>query len=55
MRSPARYEGGTTADASWRAVSAAADVTLSGIAHGYTELRERGNCGGVAARRTRPA
>lgn len=41
MRSPARYEGRTTADASWRAVSAAADVTLSGIAHGYTELRER--------------
>lgn len=40
MRSPASYERGTTDEAAWRAVTTSADATLSGIAHGYTELRE---------------
>ncbi|QCH25222.1 HTH-type transcriptional activator RhaR [Mycobacteroides salmoniphilum] len=40
MRGPARYERGTTAEAAWQAVTSSADAALSGIAHGYTELRE---------------
>ncbi|MUM16364.1 MULTISPECIES: AraC family transcriptional regulator [unclassified Mycobacteroides] len=40
MSSPPTYECGTAEEAAWESVTRPADVTLAGIARGYTEFRE---------------